>query len=119
MVSCDEQETPEEAVVAVYSKISAEGAYQMMQDTKEYILLDVRTQEEFNTEHIEGAALIPFDEVGDRAGVEIPDKNALILVYCRSGRRSEAAAQELVEMGYTSVYDFGGILDWPFDTVLA
>jgi len=89
----------------------------MMQDTKEYILLDVRTEGEFVNEHIEGAILIPDNEIGERATDELPDKNALILIYCRSGRRSEAAARELVEMGYTNVYDFGGILDWPFETI--
>ena len=101
----------------VYRRISAEEAYQMMQDTDEYILLDVRRFDEFNEGHIEGAVLIPYDEIANRAADELPDKNALILIYCRSGRRSETAARELVSMGYTNTYDFGGILDWPYDTV--
>jgi len=101
----------------VYRRITTEEAYQMMQDTEEYILLDVRRVDEFNEEHIEGAILIPYDEIEKRAAVELPDKKALILIYCRSGRRSETAANILVNMGYTNVYDFGGILDWPFDTV--
>ena len=102
---------------SVYRRISAEDAHQMMQEADEYILLDVRREDEFVTEHIEGAILIPYDEIENRAADELPDKNALILIYCRSGRRSEIAAIELVSMGYTNVYDFGGILDWLFDTV--
>ena len=96
----------------VYRRISAEEAYQMMQDTDDYILLDVRRLDEFNEAHIEGAILIPYDEIETRAAEELPDKNALILIYCRSGRRSETAATALVSLGYTKVYDFGGILDW-------
>ena len=102
---------------AVYHKISAEDAYQMMRGADAYILLDVRTGEEFAEKHIDGAALIPYDEIGARAAAELPDKNVLILLYCRSGRRSEIAANDLVAMGYTNVYDFGGIIDWPHDTV--
>ena len=101
----------------IYLKISAEDAYQMMRGTDEYILLDVRTDEEFKERRIEGAVLIPDYEIQNRAQTELPDKNALILIYCRSGRRSANAADELIEMGYTKVYDFGGIIDWPYDTV--
>jgi len=114
MVSCDDLDVQE---VAVYRRISAEDAFEMMQNSKDYIILDVRTEGEFNSEHIDGAILIPDNEIGDRVTNELPNKNALILIYCRSGRRSEAAAHELVEMGYTNVYDFGGILNWPYDTV--
>jgi len=88
-----------------------------MCDTDGYILLDVRTDEEYNAEHIEGAVLIPDYEIGSRAETDLPDKTALVLVYCRSGRRSANAANELIGMGYTSIYDFGGIIDWPYDTV--
>jgi len=100
-----------------YKKISAEDAYRIMQNTNDYILLDVRTDEEFMEKHIEGAVLIPDNEIGIRSEIELPDKDALILVYCRSGRRSANAANELIEMGYTNVYDFGGINDWPYDTL--
>jgi Rhodanese-related sulfurtransferase len=103
--------------VAGYQKISAEQAKEMMDETDGWILLDVRTQEEFQEEHIEGAILIPDYEIAGRAESEIPDKDTVILVYCRSGRRSADAANELVGMGYTNVYDFGGIADWPYDTV--
>ena len=100
-----------------YKKISAEDAYQVMQSTDKYILLDVRTDEEFAEKHIEGAVLIPDYEIGIRADTELPDKSALILVYCRSGRRSANAANKLVKIGYTNIYDFGGIIDWPYDTI--
>jgi len=99
----------------VYRKISAGEAYQMMRNTSEYILLDVRSLEEFTEKHISGAALIPDNEIVNRAAKELPDKNALILVYCRSGARSAKAANELVGMGYANVYDFGGIIDWPYE----
>jgi len=89
----------------------------MMQDTDDYILLDVRTEEEFKEKRIEGAILIPHDEIRDRAETELPDKNAVILVYCRSGNRSKIAASELCEMGYTNIYEFGGINYWPYETV--
>jgi len=102
----------------VYRRITAEEARQMMQDKDDYILLDVRRIDEFNEEHIEGAILIPYDEIEKRAANELPDKNALILIYCRSGRRSEIAANEFLSMGYTNVYDFGGILDWLYETIV-
>ena len=105
------------SLAPVYHKISAEEAYHMMQDTEEYILLDVRTDEEFDKKHIEGAVLIPDIEIGSRAATDLPDKNALILIYCRSGRRSKNAANKLVAKGYTNVYDFGGINEWKHETV--
>ena len=101
----------------VYQKISPEEARRMMDESGGFILLDVRTQEEFSQGHIEGAQLLPNDEIGERAQEELPDKNAVILVYCRSGRRSAEAAHRLIDMGYTNIYDFGGILDWPYGTV--
>lgn len=100
---------------AEYRSISAEEAEGMM--VGEYILLDVRTEEEYRQERIDGAILIPDTEIAERAETELPDKGALILVYCRSGRRSELAAKELINQGYTNVYDFGGIIDWPYETI--
>jgi len=105
-----------ETPTAIYQRITAEQAKAKMDTGEQYVLLDVRTEEEFNESRIDGAILIPFDEIMDRAESELPDKNVLILVYCRSGRRSANAANELVAMGYTNVYDFGGIIDWPYDT---
>ncbi len=116
------QEPPQSAAgseskAAVYQKITPEQAREMMQGQEAYILLDVRTEEEFAQGHIEGALLLPDYEIAQKAEEELPDKEAVILLYCRSGRRSEAAARKLVELGYTNVYDFGGIIDWPYDTV--
>ena len=82
-----------------------------------YIIIDARTQEEFDEGHIENAILIPEYEISERAEKELPDKNQLILVYCRSGRRSKIAAEALVNMGYTDVREFGGITDWQYGTV--
>jgi len=90
---------------------------QIMSEEEEYILLDVRTEEEYAEAHIEGAGLLPYDEIADRAEAELPDKDAVILVYCKSGGRSEIAAKTLAGMGYSKVYDFGGINDWPYETV--
>jgi len=99
------------------TRISGEEAHRMMQGSDSFILLDVRTYEEYRERRIEGAVLIPHNEIASRAVNELPDKNMLILVYCRTGRRSEIAANELIAMGFTNVYDFGGIeTDWPFET---
>lgn len=107
---------PSSAPVAVYKKITAKEAKEMMgQDGA--IVLDVRTPEEFQTGHIAGALLIPDTEIADKAPDLLPDKSAVILVYCRSGRRSALASQALVQLGYWNVYDFGGIIDWPYDVV--
>ena len=100
-----------------YKKISADEAKKMMGNGNTFILLDVRTKEEFLEERIEGAFLIPDDEIASRALKELPDKEIQILIYCRSGQRSEGAAKVLTQMGYTEVYDFGGIIDWPYDMV--
>ena len=101
---------------AVYKKITPAEAKTMMDSGARYVLLDVRTQEEYDQGHIEGAILIPYDQIKDRAGAELPDKGALIFVYCRSGVRSAAASNTLVSMGYNNVYDIGGISGWPYGT---
>jgi rhodanese-related sulfurtransferase len=88
-----------------------------MDSEKDYVIIDARTQEEFDGGHIPGAVLIPEYEIADRAEKELPDKNQLILVYCRSGRRSKIASQALVDLGYTNVKEFGGIIDWEYETV--
>ena len=95
--------------------ITAQEAKQLMDTEEGYLILDVRTQEEYDQSHIPGAVLIPDFEIHTRAVTELTDKNQLILVYCRSGRRSKLAAQALVELGYTNIREFGGILDWPYD----
>ena len=98
-----------------WQTITAQEAYVIMNETDNFILLDVRTESEFQEMRIYGAILIPDFEIKDRAENELPDKNAVILVYCRSGRRSASAAAELVRLGYTNVFDFGGIINWPFE----
>ena len=98
-------------------KISAADAKEMMDNSKDLVILDVRTQEEFEEGHIEGAILIPDNEIKSKAEDILTDKNAIILVYCRSGRRSALASQTLSDLGYTSIYDFGGIIDWPYEVV--
>ncbi len=102
---------------SAYHKITAEEAKKKMQDTANFILLDVRTPEEFSEQHIPGATLIVDSQISAEAQKKLPDKDTPIFVYCRSGRRSTAAAKQLVNMGYTQVYDFGGIIDWPYETV--
>ncbi len=103
-----------ETVKAEYHKITAEQAKKMM-DTGA-IILDVRTQAEYDEKHIENAIVIPNETIGTIPPGQLPDKNAVILVYCRSGNRSRQASQKLVAMGYTHIYDFGGIQDWPYKT---
>jgi len=98
-----------------YHKISAKEAKEMM-ETQEVIIVDVRTQAEYNEGYIENAILIPNESISG-APSELPDKNALILIYCRSGNRSKQAADKLVALGYTKIYDFGGIIDWPYEIV--
>jgi len=117
--SLGETGTPLEpdAAAASYHKISAQRAKEVMDSGEAYVLLDVRTEGEFTDKRIDGAVLIPDFEIAERALTELPDKAKLILVYCRSGGRSAGAAKVLVKMGYTNVYDFGGINDWPYDTV--
>lgn len=102
---------------AVYMNITAEEAKKIMDTESEYVILDVRTEEEFAQGHIPGAMLIPDYAIREEADKALPDKDALILVYCRSGRRSKNAAQILLELGYTNIREFGGILDWPYETV--
>lgn len=100
-----------------YEQISGEQAKALMDSEKDYVIIDARTQEEFDGGHIPGAVLIPEYEIAQRAENELPDKDQLILVYCRSGRRSKIASQALVDLGYTNVKEFGGIIDWEYETV--
>ncbi|MBR3780835.1 MAG: rhodanese-like domain-containing protein [Clostridia bacterium] len=107
----------EKSVVYEYVQITPEEAKNLMETESDYIILDVRTEEEFAEGHIENAVLIPDYEIGVRAEKELPDKNQLILVYCRSGRRSKIASQTLADMGYSDVREFGGIIDWMYEIV--
>ncbi len=100
---------------AMYSQITVEDAKNIMDTEEDYIILDVREQDEYDEGHIPGAILIPYTEIDTKASEKLTDKDALILVYCRSGRRSKIAAQSLVDLGYTNVKEFGGIIDWPYE----
>ena len=102
---------------ATYEQISGAEAKALMDSESGYIIIDARTQEEYDEGHIPGAILIPEYEIADRTEKELPDKKQLILVYCRSGRRSKIAAEELVKLGYTNVKEFGGIIDWKYEIV--
>ncbi|MGN1451145.1 MAG: rhodanese-like domain-containing protein [Eubacteriales bacterium] len=100
-----------------YEQITAEEAQELMESESVFFVVDARTDSEFAEGHIPGAMLIHEYEVAEKAEEKIPDKEALILVYCRSGRRSKIAAEELVKLGYTNVKEFGGIVGWPYETV--
>ena len=102
---------------ASYRQISMEEAITMMEEESGYILLDVRTPEEFAEKHIPGAINIPNESIGTAEVPELPDKDQLILVYCRSGNRSKQASEKLAALGYTNITEFGGINDWPGETV--
>ena len=95
--------------------ITAAEAKEIMDNRDDYVILDTRTQEEYDEGHIPGAVLIPYDEILQKAETVLTDKNQLILVYCRSGRRSKLAAEDLVKLGYTNIKEFGGILDWKYE----
>ena len=100
---------------AAYMNITAEEAKQIMDSEEGYIILDVRTQEEYDQGHIPGATKISHEEIAEKAEEVLTDKDQLILVYCRSGRRSKIAAEALAELGYTNIKEFGGIIDWPYE----
>ena len=102
---------------ATYEQINGAEAKALMDSESGYIIIDARTQSEYDDGHIPGAILISEYEIADRAEKELPDKDQLILVYCRSGRRSKIAAEELVKLGYTNVKEFGGIIDWEYEIV--
>ena len=99
-----------------FTTISAQEAKARM-DKGGVIIVDVRTQAEYDSGHIPGAILLPNETIGSSRPAQLPDLNAEILVYCRSGARSRAASQKLAALGYTAVYDFGGILSWPYEVV--
>ena len=113
LTGCAGQPGQEESIMP--NLITASEAKQMLDEQQGYVLLDVRTEQEYAEGHIPGALLIPNTELSEKAADLLPDKEQTILVYCRSGRRSAEAARTLADMGYTQVYDFGGIIDWPYE----
>ena len=108
---CSAEETP-----ITYTSIPVSEAKALMDSESDYVILDVRTEKEFAEGHIPNAVLIPDYDIETRAETELPDKKQLILVYCRSGRRSKNAAEKLAELGYSNVKEFGGIIDWGYET---
>ena len=106
-----------DGMVRSYTQISQEEAKEMMEQDDGYIIVDVRRPDEFAAGHIPGAICIPNETIGSEQPEELPDLDQIILVYCRSGNRSKQAAQKLFDMGYTNVYEFGGIIDWTGEVV--
>ena len=100
----------------IYQNITAEEAKKMM-DSENVIIVDVRTEEEYSDSHIPGAVLVPVESIGEEAPAALADPDATLLIYCRSGNRSKKASEKLSDLGYTSIYEFGGIVDWPYETV--
>lgn len=100
-----------------YNRISQEEAKKLMEETTDYIILDVRTEEEFKLGHIKGAINIPNEEIGHEEIEELPNKEKAILVYCRSGHRSLQASSKLAVLGYKNIYEFGGIITWKYGIV--
>ena len=106
-----------DGMVNSYNQISQEEAKSMMEYNDGHVIVDVRRQDEYNEGHIPGAICIPNENIGDMQPEELPDLNQVILVYCRTGRRSKEASQKLYDIGYKNVYEFGGIVDWTGDVV--
>ena len=101
---------------ASYQQITAEEAKSMMEEQPDAVILDVREQDEYNAGHIPDAVLLPVGTINEEtAASAIPEKDTVVLVYCRSGNRSKTASQALVDLGYTQIYEFGGIKDWPYE----
>ena len=109
---------PEKATVPnTYRQVTTQEAVEIMEQEKNYIILDVRTPQEYSIGHIPNAVLIPNETIGTEDLPQLPDKSQLILVYCRSGNRSKQAAEKLVKLGYTNIVEFGGIYSWTGDIV--
>ncbi len=110
-----EKEEPD--TVGGYRQISQEEARRMMEQETGYVVVDVRREDEFEAGHIPGAVLIPNETIEDEPPAQLPDREQIILIYCRSGNRSKQASQKLADMGYANVYEFGGINTWPGEIV--
>jgi rhodanese-related sulfurtransferase len=119
LVSCGNSSLEQTTVATnnTFEVITASDAKDMMDNDSTIILVDVRELFEYQSEHIPGATLLPLGNIGSEAGSVLPDKSATYIIYCRSGNRSNTASQQLVDLGYESIYDMGGIIDWPYDTV--
>ena len=110
-----EQTEATQVNTGTYYQITQEEAKRIMDEESDYIIVDAREQSEYDEGHIKGAIVIPYTEIEQKAEELLPNKTQLILVYCRSGRRSKIAAQSLANMGYKNVKEFGGIIDWQYE----
>ncbi len=110
-----EQTEATQVNIGTYYQISQDEAKRIMDEESDYIIVDAREQSEYDEGHIKGAIVIPYTEIEQKAEELLPNKTQLILVYCRSGRRSKIAAQSLANMGYKNVKEFGGIIDWQYE----
>lgn len=113
---CGTTKEPADAEIPSVVNITAEEGKTMMEEDATIILVDVRTEDEYKEEHIPGALLLPVDNLESLAPEMISDKEAVYIIYCRSGNRSATAAQQLIDLGYQNIYDMGGIIDWPYET---
>ena len=111
LTGCGAEDAP------TYRQVSSDEAAAMMASESDYLILDVRTREEYEQGHIPGAVCVPNESIGSGEISALPRKGQLILVYCRSGNRSKQAAQKLADAGYTNIVEFGGILSWTGETV--
>ena len=111
LTGCGAEDAP------AYRQVSSDEAAAMMASESDYLILDVRTREEYEQSHIPGAVCVPNESIGSGELSALPRKDQLILVYCRSGNRSKQAAQKLADAGYTNLVEFGGILSWTGETV--
>ena len=111
----EEQTEATQVNIGTYYQISQDEAKRIMDEENDYIIVDAREQSEYDEGHIKGAIVIPYTEIEQKAEELLPNKTQLILVYCRSGRRSKIAAQSLANMGYKNVKEFGGIIDWQYE----
>ena len=115
LTGCAAASNPTEA--NTYRQITLTEAVKRMEKEANYVLIDVRTEQEFAAGHIPNAILVPNETIGMQEIPLLPDKDQLIMVYCRSGNRSKQASDKLVKLGYTNIVEFGGIIDWPGETV--
>lgn len=112
---CGQANNTTEAEKMTYKSISAEEAKKIMDEQEGYLIVDVRRDDEYAQGHVPGAILVPNETIREKAEESLPDKDQLLLVYCRSGRRSKEASAVLAELGYSNVMEFGGIIDWPYE----
>jgi len=115
LTGCDASATLPET--NTYRQITMQEAVELMEKEDNYLILDVRTEQEYAAGHIPGAIVVPNETIGTEEIAQLPDKEQLIMVYCRSGNRSKQASDKLVKLGYTNIVEFGGIIDWPGETV--